>query len=98
MQKENTPPLQEAAESGLSRSDLFGWLPIAGAPKDQVVLVNDTTGQSPWAAARWVESPEWSGWIYDDDAAADCNPTGPEPTHWLDVPSLPNAEHIRDDG
>lgn len=82
---------------GVGCDALFGWLPIESAPKDRVTLVNDTTGQSPWAAARWVEAPEWSGWIYDDDAAADCNPTGPEPTHWLDVPSLPNVESRRDD-
>ena len=65
------------------------WQPIDTAPKDRVVLVNDTTGMTPWSAAYWREVTEWSGWIYDDEAAADNNPLGPQPTHWFDVPPVP---------
>ncbi len=67
-----------------------GWKTIESAPKDKVIIVNDTTGQSQWVSARWVESPYWSGWTYDDNELADYNPKGPEPTHWFDIPPVPN--------
>jgi len=67
----------------------MNWEPIETAPIDRIILVNDTTSETPWAAARWVSSDVWSGWIYDDDEMADSNPLGPEPTHWLDVPPVP---------
>lgn len=70
----------------------MNWLPISSAPKDgRIVLVNDTNdGATPWAAAKWLEGEEWSGWIYDDEILNDSRPLGPQPTHWLDVPAVPN--------
>lgn len=65
------------------------WLDINTAPKDEVVLVNDTTGATEWAAAKWIETPEWKGWMYDDEILADCSPMGPNPTHWFRVPPVP---------
>ena len=68
----------------------LGPKPIDTAPKDRAVLVNDTAIERdlPWVAAKWLESPEWSGWIYDDEIMSDCRPLGPNPTHWLPAPSL----------
>lgn len=66
--------------------------PIDSAPTDgTVVMVNDTTSCSalPWAPAKYTSAGEWSGWLYDDDIMNDCNPTGPQPTHWLT--RMPNA-------
>lgn len=70
----------------------MNWLPIDTAPKDrEQALVNDTNpGAAPWAAARWIEVPEWSGWVYDDETLNDSRPLGPQPTHLLDVPAVPN--------
>ena len=78
-------------EAALPSHAVLGWLPIAEAPKDTVVLVNDTTGTAPWAAARWCETEEWNGWVYDDEAVADAMPLGPCPTHYLIPPPVPNA-------
>ena len=52
------------------------WLPIKTAPKgEKPVLVNDTNeGNAPWAAARWLEGSEWSGWVYDDELMNDSYP------------------------
>lgn len=67
----------------------MGWQPIETAPKDgSVRLVNDTTSDTPWVAAKWIGGDEWEGWIYDDDIMCDSNPTGPQPTHWFDLPPL----------
>jgi hypothetical protein len=68
----------------------MNWQPIITAPKDrEQILVNDTNpGAAPWAAAKWIEAPAWSGWAYDDETLNDCVPLGPCPTHWLDVPTL----------
>lgn len=33
--------------------------------------------------------------MYDDATAQDCNPRGPNPTHWFPVPALPR--HALDD-
>lgn len=73
-----------------------GWQPIETAPKDRVILVNDTTGAAPWAAARWCSFESysahvdaWEGWVYDDELLADSNSDGPCPTHWLDIPTPP---------
>ena len=66
------------------------WQPIETAPKDgTTILVNDTTGTCPWAAARYSAFHEWSGWAYDDDILQDACPNGPQPTHWFDVPEAP---------
>ncbi len=67
------------------------WMPIESAPKDRdVILVNDTNDDAaPWAAAKWLDGDEWSGWIYDDEILNDNLPLGPQPTHWLDVPAIP---------
>lgn len=83
--------LEASAELERLRAEVHGWQPIETAPKDGcVILVNDTTpGWAPWTAAKWLESQEWSGWVYDDDAATDNNPMGPRPTYWLRVPPLP---------
>lgn len=68
------------------------WQPIETAPKDgAMILVNDTTfGLTPWVAASYHASDYWSGWMYDDATTQDCNPLGPNPTHWLPVPPLPD--------
>ncbi len=67
------------------------WLDISSAPKNgEVVLVNDTNhDMPPWAAAKWLVSPEWSGWVYDDDLLSDYLPLGPRPTHWIAIPPVP---------
>ena len=68
------------------------WMPIETAPKDRTILTNDTSeGGGPWTAAKWLESPQWSGWVYDDDILNDACPHGPMPTHWLDVPPPPQG-------
>ncbi len=68
------------------------WDPIETAPKDSLLIVNDMVSGQEWAAARWISSPSWAGWMYDDDAMADTFPEGPEPTHWLNnIPPLPNS-------
>jgi hypothetical protein len=71
----------------------MNWQPINTAPHDsKEVLVNDTNpGASPWVAARWLETPEWSGWRYCDELLNDSSPLGPMPTLWLDVPPFPEA-------
>lgn len=69
----------------------LSWLPIDSAPKrrERPVLVNDTNkDMAPWAAAKWLEGEEWSGWVYDDELLNDSYPLGPQPTHWLDVPAI----------
>jgi len=73
----------------------FGeWLPIETAPKNAVVLVNDTTGNgSEWCAAKHLDGVEWAGWIYDDELLNDHNPTGPEPTHWMPLPPPPTSNN-----
>lgn len=73
---------------------LDGWLPIETAPKDgTMVLVNDTTpGWTPWVAASYHDGGERPRWVYDDATAADSNPLGPQPTHWLPVPPLPSND------
>jgi hypothetical protein len=79
--------LRTALESASRLPD--GWQPIETAPRDgTTVLVNDTTpGYTPWVAAMYIESKEWSGWAYDDEATADSNPLGPNPTHWIPLPA-----------
>lgn len=66
------------------------WQPIEAAPKDgSVILVNDTNGGTPWAAAKWLAGEEWSGWIYEDELLQENFPLGPAPTVWLDIPPTP---------
>lgn len=74
-------------------ADGQGWRPIETAPRDRVVLVNDTTAVSaaPWAAAKWLDCDDWEGWVYDDDILQDNAPCGPQPTHWYDLPSPPTS-------
>lgn len=83
----------DAGGASASNDVLGAWQPIGTAPRDgTMVLVNDTTpGFTPWVAASYLEGEEWSGWVYDDATAQDCNPLGPNPTHWLPVPPLPSA-------
>lgn len=65
------------------------WKPISTAPKDSVVLVNDTNFDDvPWVAAKYIACAEWSGWVYCDELLNDSCPLGPQPTHWFDIPSL----------
>lgn len=82
--------------ASVSTAGLGAWLPIATAPKNgDMVLVNDTTpGFTPWVAASWHDGDEWSGWVYDDGDTADNNPLGPNPTHWLPIPPLPEAPNV----
>ena len=78
--------------ASLPAAEVQAWTSISDAPKDgTILLVNDTTGTTPWAAARWVEGDEWSGWIYDDDALQDNSPLGPQPTHFMN-PGSPSTE------
>jgi hypothetical protein len=67
-----------------------GWQPIDTAPRDRMVMVNDTTSENlaPWCAAYWIDSGAWAGWAYADDLMADAFPLGPQPTHWYDLPEL----------
>ena len=69
---------------------MSAWKPIDTAPRDGIVLVNDTTERSitPWAAAYWLDAGAWAGWTYADDLLADNAPLGPQPTHWFDVPEI----------
>ena len=70
----------------------MNWKPISQAEHGkEPLLVNDTTGTTTWCATTWCSHPEWSGWIYDDDVLNDANPTGPQPTHFLEVPPFPPA-------
>ena len=64
------------------------WKPIEQAPKDKVILVNDTVSESPWAAAKWLEGEHWSGWVYDDDLMQESYPAGPEPTAFYELPPM----------
>ena len=70
------------------------WQPIEDAPRDgTLLLVNDTTeGMAPWVAAKYQQGDAWSGWVYDDDILLDCNPCGPNPTHFLPLPPPPVKE------
>ena len=70
---------------------MSAWKPIDAAPRDRVVLVNDTTARtiSTWCAAYWLDAGAWAGWVYADDLLADAAPLGPIPTHWFDVPEAP---------
>jgi hypothetical protein len=68
------------------------WIEIEKAPKDEVILVNDTTGATKWAAAKWIECSEWAGWSYDDEQLADNSPLGPQPTHFFLLPPVPNQK------
>jgi len=70
---------------------MSAWKPIDTAPRDRVVLVNDTTADhiAPWAAAYFMDAGQWTGWVYADDLMADAMPLGPCPTHWYDVPEAP---------
>lgn len=84
----NGEPLQDDAEAALAwiqAAQVIRRTPIATAPQDgRVILVNDTTGSTAWAAAKWISSPEWSGWVYDDELLNDANPLGPQPTFWYE--------------
>lgn len=84
----NGEPLQDDADAALAwiqSAQAIRRAPISTAPRDgSVVLVNDTNGNAPWAAAKWVSSPEWSGWVYDDELLNDANPLGPQPTIWYE--------------
>lgn len=84
----NGEPLQDDADAAIAwiqSAQAIRRAPISTAPKDgAVVLVNDTSGNAPWAAAKWVSSPEWSGWVYDDELLNDANPLGPQPTIWYE--------------
>lgn len=81
-------PLQDDAEAALAwiqAAHVIRRSPIGTAPQDgRVILVNDTTGSTAWAAAKWISSPEWSGWAYDDELLNDANPLGPQPTFWYE--------------
>ena len=69
------------------------WLPIETAPRDgRVILVNEMYAGTSFIAAKWLSSPEYSGWCYDDAMIADELPLGPNPTHWFDVPPLPETK------
>lgn len=78
----------------IRHKQIMAWQPIETAPKDgSLILVNDTNdGYTPWVAASYVESEEWSGWYYDDIQLVQSNPLGPNPTHWIDVPPVPEGE------
>lgn len=82
---------QEAERRTLAavQAPTLRWLPIDTASKDgRVILVNDTNeNAAPWAAAKWLPGDQWSGWVYDDELMNDCQPGGPNPTLWLDVPA-----------
>lgn len=69
------------------------WQPIETAPKDgTIVLVNDTTEScTPWVAASYLNGDEWDGWVYDDAISQDANPLGPQPTHWIQLPEIPQS-------
>jgi len=72
----------------------LGWQPIDTAPKDgRTVLVKDTvlTDGAPFIAAYWLEGGEWQGWAYGDGLMCDCNPIGPQPEIWFDVPLPPTS-------
>jgi hypothetical protein len=91
------PTVKTAVKAYLAavKSSPSPWQPISSAPKDRPVLVNDTVGgDSPWVAAEFIETPEWSGLVYSDVLLSDAIPTGPKPTHWLDVPLLPEVEGL----
>ena len=66
------------------------WKPIDTAPKDRMVLVNDTAERTvaPWAVAYWMDAGMWAGWAYAEEIMADTEPLGPMPTHWFDIPPL----------
>ena len=81
-----------ATRAAYARGDIMSaWKPIDAAPRDRVVLVNDTTARtiSTWCAAYWLDAGAWAGWVYADDLLADAAPLGPIPTHWFDVPEAP---------
>lgn len=80
---------------GVPAAGALTWLPISSAPKgrSRPLLVNDTNkDMPPWAAAKWLEGVEWSGWVYDDELLNDAYPLGPQPTHWLDVPEVEQVQ------
>jgi hypothetical protein len=79
-----------------SQQDTPMVLPIALAPRDKTVLVNDCAIEQPaWVEAYWLESispdgaDSWSGWAYRDDLLNDAHPLGPRPTVFLNVPPPP---------
>jgi hypothetical protein len=72
-------------------SQTLQWQSIGTAPLDgSVILVNDTNGAAPWAAAKWLSGLEWSGWVYEDELLQDSFPLGPAPTVWIAIPAVPD--------
>ena len=87
-----TKSSREACEAQCSDTPPLWGVDVHSAPKDGTVILVEDTNESaaPWAAAKWMSTPEWSGWVYDDELLQDGLPLGPCPTLWLDVPQLPN--------
>jgi len=61
------------------------WRDIESAPKDQIILVYDTSTNPEIVAALLSDG----GWFYADKLLAEADPEGPIPTHWMPLPEPP---------
>lgn len=74
---------------------MSGWLPIATAPKDRVILLFSYSGNPRWNsihAGRWDKDKIGNGWGHQWVTASYQNlGVGIEglPTHWMPLPEPP---------
>jgi hypothetical protein len=78
-----------------SASCSASWLPIAIAPKDGTRILitdGDMLEVCSWNQTRCLDYPGDMGWRYGTGDDYSTYQEIENPTHWMPLPSLPNAE------
>jgi hypothetical protein len=107
--KPEDSPEQKTGEGCSGATCSASWLPIETAPRDGTDIIVGFDSTSVWVVhvAWWREledwmrdDPQWSEedvgwWSYTKHSVTQEKLEGHRtPTHWMPLPSLPNAKHI----
>lgn len=67
------------------------WQPIKSAPRDATVIWCYLPEHDEQACLRYVTGDGWSGWQYIDSLLNDVLDSELAPSHWMPLPSPPEA-------